>query len=291
MQFPELSRTWPAPLHRLIIAGLDALNKGERQQAADMLRQALAVEPNIPEAHLGLTLALRPGPSYLDWLDWLHKQLLPAVYLEIGVETGRSLRLARPPTRAIGIEPELLVTEEAFEADTQLHPLTSAAFFADPAKTAPLLSRIDLAYIDGDHRFPAVLADFIGLEPLMRPDGVIAVHDVWPIDELTAQPERTTGFYTGDVWRLIPCLKAVRPDLRILTLATAPSGLALISGFNPASSVLTQRYEALCDAFGTLPYASLAADPAERLSLLANDGTTADQLARWLVSAGGRAST
>ena len=42
-------------------------------------------------------------------------------------------------------------------------------------------------------------------------------------------------------WRL----KTTRPDLRVMTVATAPSGLTLVTGLDPTSAVLRQRQQLL----------------------------------------------
>lgn len=287
----SMSQSWPAPLSQLILEGWEALQRGHHPAAVTLFRKALAQEPNIPEAHLGLALASRPGPDYLDWLAWLHQTLAPACYLEIGVETGQSLRLARPPTRAIGIDPAPQVGDAPFAAATEILPLTSQDFLTDSSRATALVGGIDFAFIDGDHRFPTVLADFLELERLMAPGGVIALHDVWPLDELTAAPERASGFYAGDGWKLLPCLRAVRPDLDILTIAAAPTGLALVGGFSVRSSLLRDRYPDLCSAFGDLPYATLARDPDRILGLVGNDEQARAQIGHWLSAVRGRASS
>ncbi|WPL20111.1 hypothetical protein [Thiorhodovibrio frisius] len=43
-----------------------------------------------------------------DVLSWLHEQLGTELYLEIGVDEG--LSLARPPRRALGIDPRPTAT-------------------------------------------------------------------------------------------------------------------------------------------------------------------------------------
>lgn len=286
----RLSHTWPLPLRRLILEAFTALRGDHHALAQQRFEQALGVNANIPEAHLGLALAMRPGPDYQDWLGHLQAALKPAFYVEIGIETGTSLQLARAPTRAIGIDPHPQIEGIAWSASTSIHGVTSAQFFADPALTADIAGPVELAFIDGDHRFEAVLQDLAELERFMAPDGIIAIHDTWPLDELTSGRSHETGFYSGDGWKIVPCLKAVRPDLQIKTLATAPTGLTLITGFSPGSTLLRDRYQALVAAYVPLPYSVYADSPSDTLSLIGNEVETLDQILRWRASAKAKSS-
>lgn len=248
-----LTQDWPLPLRRLILEGRNALARGNLALAYDRFDEAIRQQPNIPEAHLGLALARRPGPDYPHWLARLHAALRPRTYLEIGVETGRTLRLAQPPTIAIGIDPcpHPQAAEKA-RAETRIHAVTSQAFFASPE--AEMAAPIDLAFIDGDHRLAAVLHDFMQIEARSHPDGVVVLHDTWPLNSQTAGRTRETGFYTGDCWKLIPCLRTIRPDLHIVTIATPPTGLTVVSSLDPASTLLRERFQVIIDAFSPLPY-------------------------------------
>ena len=67
---------------------------------------------------------------------------------------------------------------------------------------------------------------------LLRPDSIILIHDTLPLDEVTQRPEREKGFYTGDVWKIVPCLRALRPDLEVFTIATPSSGLTVVAGLD-----------------------------------------------------------
>ena len=58
---------------------------------------------------------------------------------------------------------------------------------------------IDVLFIDGDHAYAGVKADFETYAPLVRPGGLIAFHDIVP-DHLT-RFGRATGRYAGDVPR------------------------------------------------------------------------------------------
>ena len=51
--------------------------------------------------------------------------------------------------------------------------------------------KIDFAFIDGDHSYEGVKADFLQYGPLVRPGGVIAFHDILPRPDLpTIQVDR-----------------------------------------------------------------------------------------------------
>src|SRR5262249_17440748 len=68
--------------------------------------------------------------DYLKRLAELHAMLRPRTYLEIGVFSGRSLRLAGPGTRAIGVDP-LPALETPLSPQTCVFVETSDVFFAN----------------------------------------------------------------------------------------------------------------------------------------------------------------
>ena len=91
------------------------------------------------------------GRNYYSWLDRFHDGLRPATYLEIGVFDGRSLALARPPTRAIGVDPSATASLP-LRTETHIFAETSDAFFANQ-RIERLLGEqaVELAFIDGLH--------------------------------------------------------------------------------------------------------------------------------------------
>ena len=188
-----------------------------------------------------------PGDDYYSWLQRFHQWLRPASYVEIGLGHGRSLALAGPETRAVGVDPYQGFWERLNyvcpHGPATLFPLTSDDFFAThDLKKVIGRETFDLAFIDGLHLFEQALKDFINLERYARKDSVILIHDCLPIAPIVAERERCTGFWTGDVWRIIPCLKTFRPDLNIVTIPTKPSGLGVVTNLDAASTVLADNY-------------------------------------------------
>jgi len=189
-----------------------------------------------------------PGPDYYEVLQWLHQDLKPESYLEIGVWRGRSLALAAPPTIALGIDPCTKI-EHGWTARTQILPLTSSEFFAKHRLKEFFGSdRFSLAFVDGLHQFEQAIEDVYHLESYAGPGSLIAVHDTIPLDEKTSARERRTMVHMGDVWKILPFLKEQRPDLDVITVRTGPSGLTLIRRLNPSR----KRSEAEVEAVGRL---------------------------------------
>jgi hypothetical protein len=211
--------------------------------------------------------------TYYDLLRALHRFLQPATYLEVGVRSGRSLALALPGTRAIGIDPELAIPAGfAAPGPTQFFHQSSDEFFAAHSATERLGNLpIDLAFIDGMHLFEFALRDFINVERHCEPGGAILLHDCYPLDELTAARERCTHYWTGDVWRTVVALRAYRPDLSVCTLAAPPSGLALVRNLDPGSTLLAERFDAIVADLAARGYAGIAARRAEALHLVPAD--------------------
>jgi len=228
--------------------------------------------------HKAMADAAMPGPYYTEVLKWLHARLKPRAYLETGVASGKTIVLAAPQTRAVGVDPQPKIAVP-LGPNVTIVPSTSDDFFAR-ADAAELLGRrpVDLAFIDGMHHFEYALRDFAGIERLADPRGTILLHDCYPLDRQTAARERTTVFWSGDCWRTILALKKYRPDLAIHTLAAAPTGLALVRRLDPGSRALAERMDEIVAEFMAVDYAVLEADKAGMLNLFPNDAARIGEL-------------
>ena len=100
---------------------------------------------------------------------------------------------------------------------------------------------------------------------------VVLAHDCYPIDEPSAARVRTTQDWTGDVWKLVLCLKEFRPDLEISTVDVPPSGLCVVTGLDPSSQVLDSRYTEICERYIGLEYSVIAERADETLNGVPND--------------------
>lgn len=259
------------------------LLQGDRAAAEAALLSAIDAAPDMTEAYVELSRLRMPGEMYFAWLQKFQDLLTPPTYLEIGVSGGHSIALAKPPTRAIGIDP-LPAVICPFRTETHVYCEASDDFFAHPGLQDRLYHQpVKLAFIDGLHEFTQVLRDFINVEAVCARDSLILMHDTVPADEVTQRPERERGFYTGDVWKIVPCLKHFRPDLTIWTVATPWSGLTVIAGLDPASTVLKDAYDEAVAMFAHAPYEDMAADLNGALNMIENDWPT---MVRLLEAAG-----
>ncbi len=260
---------WPAAYQAALGQAYRAL--GDNEAAAAAFRAALAQDPDVPAAHVGLSHIRLPGEGYHAWLSRLHGLLKPDVYLEIGFHRGYSLALARPPTHAIGVDPAAELAVQ-FRTTTTIHAETSDEFFASRKLDAVLAGRhLRMAFIDGLHLFEQTLRDFANVEPYCGPGSVVVFHDTLPLDEATQARERRTVFHTGDVWKVIPALKTYRPDLDIFTIATPWSGLSIVTGFGGTEHRLADHYDKAVAELLALPFAEVAASLTERQNVVAND--------------------
>jgi hypothetical protein len=181
--------------------------------------------------------------QYLDFLTALHAALAPSAYLEIGIRNGRSLALADCP--AVGIDPYYDLGVELGD-DVRLFRETSDEYFLRERPRAPLGGRrVDLAFIDGMHLAEFALRDFIYVERHSHWPGVIVFDDMFPRNVDEAARDRHTGDWTGDVYKLLGILERERPDLELLRVGTAPTGLLLVLNVDPSNRVLEERYDAL----------------------------------------------
>ncbi len=243
----------------------------ERDESRAAYLEALRLDPNAPRAHLGLARLRMPGPDYQATLNRLQEWRRPEIYFEIGVAKGHTLALARSPTVAIGVDP-MIDAKTAFTTETHLFAMPSDELF-DSNRLVPLLAgrTISMAFIDGLHTFEQALRDFANVEALSDADTVVLLHDTVPLDEPTQRRERVSTFWTGDVWRLIVCLRECRPDLEIFTIRAAPTGLAVIRNLDPGSRVIKDRFEDLAARYLQVEYTSLGDDPYGGVETVSSD--------------------
>ncbi len=211
------------------------------------LRYRPADDPRVPREALR---RLR-GPSYIDLLAALHHLLGVERYVEIGTQAGASLAVARGA--ALCIDPAFSIQRTAFPGKTELHlfQTTSDAFFARRDPAVILGGPPQLAFIDGMHHFDFALRDFIHCERAMGPEGVIVLHDCLPsshalTERLTPGPDGELrrvghGAWAGDVWKLLPILAKLRPDLGVEIFDAVPTGLVLVHRLNPGNATLAAR--------------------------------------------------
>lgn len=253
---------------------------GDGDKAWKCCEAALACKPGMPLAY-GLMAAIAlPGPPYVELLPRIHRFLRPRTYLEIGVEYGGSIRFALPETRTVGIDPAPDIRFQV-SAGTTIRATTSDDYFAGQNLRADFQGLpVDLAFLDGMHNFEFALRDFINVEKHCARGSTILIHDCYPLNRETAARERKNLFWSGDTWRLFLALRKYRPDLRLHTIAAAPTGLAVARNLDPDSRVLEENYDAIVREHMALDYSVLDADKPGMLALYPNEWEKIEEILR-----------
>lgn len=243
---------------------------GDPERARAEFEAALALQPDMPVAHIGLSTLNLPGPRHFDWISVFHDLLTPKFYVEIGVNTGLSICRAMPPTCAIGVDP-LPQIQVPFRTETHIFAETSDEFFARQRLPGLLGGqKVGFGFIDGLHLFEQSLLDFINLEAFCGPDSVILFHDTCPLDEATQAREQRTSFHSGDIWKTVLCLKDFRPDLDIFTIAAPWTGLTVVTGLDPHSTILREHYQGIVEEYRDTPYSTIKDNKQRALNMVEN---------------------
>lgn len=203
------------------------------------------------------------GVPCLDVLRTLHDEIKPDLYLEIGVRYGASLRLAK--SRSVGVDPWPAIKVTLSDLAT-IYPLTSDWFFESEAHTA--LSGVPgLVFLDGMHLIEFLLRDFINVEKFSDERTILVIDDIFPCDPAQAARNRESQVWTGDVWKILPCLREYRPDLRLLPIDASPNGILLVQGLDSSNTVLSDRYNPIVRSLVEM-------DPVPPESVMARHGAT-----------------
>jgi hypothetical protein len=204
-----------------------------------------------------------PGVAYKSFIAQLVNQREARVYLEIGVQSGINLSGISVDT-AFGVDPDFNLTTDPTVGKRvlRLHRMTSDAFFRDHGREVRAAGLVDFAFLDGMHLFEYLLRDFYNTEAVSSKLGLITIHDCMPFDgEMIERinnytgrtPGPNAGAWTGDVWKVILILEKYRPDLSVVLVDCAPTGLVCISGLDPSSTVLKDKYREIVAEFAAMP--------------------------------------
>jgi hypothetical protein len=202
------------------------------------------------------------GIDYLSFFELISTVLRPSSYLEIGTSSGDSLKVF--DCDALCIDPKFAIASDVVGTRERLalFQMTSDDFFKRHRVRSFFPLGVDLAFLDGMHRAEYLLRDFIHVERGCHRRSLIILHDCLPLNARMADRSYRSGeneggtehAWTGDVWKFIPILKARRPDLRIMYVDAAPTGLVLVSNLSPRSSMLFDDYFDILDEMSGLVY-------------------------------------
>ncbi|MEZ5880892.1 MAG: class I SAM-dependent methyltransferase [Nitratireductor sp.] len=198
------------------------------------------------------------GINYQNYLLILHQILKPKRYFEIGTLSGGTLKLAS--CASISVDPRFQISSDVLGSKPACHffQCGSDLFFSENDPSQILGGPIDLAFLDGMHLFEFLLRDFANTESKCRSNSIIAMHDTLPPDvwmtsrnpnDPRRQQSQQPGWWTGDVWKIIPALKRYRPDLRITVLDCPPTGLTLVTNLNPNDRTIVESYAEIVETF------------------------------------------
>lgn len=201
------------------------------------------------------------GAVYQGFLYHVHRGLAPQSYLEIGTSDGASLAYAN--CDSIAVDPSFALKANASGTRRRTFPfqMTSDEFFRTQNVRSFFPLGVDLAFLDGMHRFEYLLRDVINTETVTHRRSLILLHDCLPSNARMASrvgvagpPEEgeTATWWSGDVWKIVPILRKYRSDLRIHVLDCPPTGLVALSRLDPESTVLDRNYHAILDEFAPL---------------------------------------
>ena len=254
---------------------------GRRQRAAELCHTAVqTADYSLAQlkAHLMLAKLEFAGEDYFRVLARIHEHVKPATYLEIGIDEGLSFEIVRPETLALGVDPNPHL-RKSLGPRHRVFAHTSDEFFEKCDVPSELGGKaLDLAFIDGMHQMEFAFRDFINIERYCSPDSIILIHDVYPMDAISAARERASYFWSGDIWRLILLLKKYRPDLTVNTIGARPTGLAIVQNLDPHSHVLREHQHEIIDEFLALDISALDGRKKEMLNYFPNDWASISRL-------------
>jgi hypothetical protein len=194
------------------------------------------------------------GIEYIDFFRFLNAQLQPASYFEIGTQLGVSASTFQ--CEVVCVDPHFRLTEDllAHRPAAHFYRMNSDEYFKKHDLRSIFPLGPDIAFLDGMHRADYLLRDFLNTELLCHERSLILLHDCVPVNSRMtlrdhfpgeASEGKYAGWWTGDVWKVVPTLKKFRPDLQIRLIDAAPTGLVAVQALKPKGRPAIDYFAAL----------------------------------------------
>ena len=191
------------------------------------------------------------GVPYIDFLRMAAAVLKPKSYFEIGTETGATMTEFACDTVCVDPKFTLQVDPIGAKRRAMLFQMTSDEFFAENDLRDIFPDGVDVALLDGLHRFEYLLRDFMNTERACRKDSVLFLHDCMPTDPAIAERYAPVNqIWTGDVWKMLFILEQYRPELRVFAFDCSPTGLIVCTNLNPHTNALHDSHYKILDEYG-----------------------------------------
>ena len=151
-------------------------------------------------------------------ISYLAKWYKPNLYVEYGVRGADCIYQVLPYCKKVwGVD---IAPSYYRHPDFEFFQMSTREFKGVLETRKPV---IDMAFIDACHKSEVVLQDFDDLFPYVIEDGLIFLHDTYPMSR-----EYTSPDYCNDCWRVPNALKnKYQGRIEILTLPVQP-GLTMV---------------------------------------------------------------
>lgn len=150
---------------------------------------------------------------YPELVAWVVRAQRAKSYLEIGVFKGGTFNLVKGLVeRAIGVD----VANRIGDIN-EFYQMTSDRFFEE------FHDKVDVVFIDGDHRWEQLKKDFENSLLLLNEGGTLLVHDTDP-----AEAERFAPTSCADSYKLVEYIHKNHLELDIITFPVNVMGISVV---------------------------------------------------------------
>ena len=132
----------------------------------------------------------------IEEIAWFYKKAQdtnPSIIVEIGIKEGGNLKvlstLLSEEGLAVGIDQREEIPWKMDDSLCKVEHIVGSShepYTLDRLKELLGGRPIDVLFIDGDHSCEGMLQDYKDYAPLVKDGGIIAVHDIYYLEEVTA---------------------------------------------------------------------------------------------------------